>query len=223
MSGASGVECVRDPGRASVVLDPLRLAILERSRQPRSASDIAGELGLPRQRVNYHVKELAKAGFLVEAGRVRRRNFYEQRYRATAGGYLVSPEALGPVAADPEAVADRMSAAYLLALSARLQREVGGAAERAEAGGWRLATLSMDAELRFESGAQRRAFAEALRDAVAAVVAEHAAPARIDDGSPGAGTRYRLMLGCWPVAVPPDGSAETENPEDPDQEGGETA
>ncbi len=182
-----------------MVLDPLRLAILERSREPRSASDIAGELGLPRQRVNYHVKELAKAGFLAEAGRVRRRNFYEQRYRATAGGYLVSPEALGPVAADPEAVEDRLSAAYLLALSARLQGEVGGAAERARAGGWRLATLSMDAELRFESAGQRRAFAEALRDAVAAVVAEHAAPATADDGSPGPGTAYRLMLGCWPV------------------------
>lgn len=193
------VECVREPGRASVVLNPLRLEILDRSREPRSASDIAGELGLPRQRVNYHVKELAKAGFLTEAGRIRRRNFYEQRYRATAGGYLVSPEALGPVAADPGAVADRLSAAYLLALSARLQREVGGAAERARAEGWRLATLSMDAELRFESGGKRRAFAEALRDAVAAVIAEHAAPATADGGSPGTGTPYRLMVGCWPA------------------------
>lgn len=208
METIGGIECVRDPGRAAVVLHPLRLSILERSREPRSASEVAGELGLPRQRVNYHVKELAKAGFLAEAGRVRRRNFYEQRYRATAGGYLVSPEALGPVAADPEAVADRMSAAYLLALSARLQREVGGAAERARAGGWRLATLSMDAELRFESGARRRAFVEALRDAVAAVIAEHAAPARMDDGTPGAGTPYRLMLGCWPAP------AETGGPTD---------
>lgn len=215
MESVSSIECVRDPGRAAMVLDPLRLAILERSREPRSASDIAGELGLPRQRVNYHVKELAKAGFLAEAGRVRRRNFYEQRYRATAGGYLVSPEALGPMAADPEAVEDRMSAAYLLALSARLQREVGGAAERARAEGWRLATLSMDAELRFESAGQRRAFTEALRDAVAAVIAEHAAPARTDDGSPGAGTPYRLMLGCWPVPAPQGGPKDPEarNPE----------
>lgn len=208
MQLTSGVECVRDPGRASVVLDPLRLEILERAREPRSASDIAGELGLPRQRVNYHVKELARAGFLAEAGRVRRRNFYEQRYRATAGGYLVSPEALGPVAPDPGTVEDRLSAAFLLALSARLQREVGGAAERARAGGWRLATLSMDAELRFESARQRRAFAEALRDAVAAVIAEHAAPAVADDGSPGTGTPYRLMLGCWPVP------ADFEDPEE---------
>ena len=223
MEAASAIECVRDPGRASVVLDPLRLVILERSREPRSASDIAGELGLPRQRVNYHVKELAKAGFLAKAGRVRRRNFYEQRYRATATGYLVSPEALGPVAADPEAVEDRMSAAYLLALSARLQCEVGGAAERARAGGWRLATLSMDAELRFENAAQRRAFTEALRDAVAGVIAEHTAPARKDDGSPGPGTPYRMMLGCWPVPARPAGSAETKDREGQNPEQGEAA
>lgn len=203
MKAMGGIECIRDPGRAAIVLDPLRLEILGRSREPRSASDIAGELGLPRQRVNYHVRELAKAGFLEAAGRVRRRNFYEQRYRASAEGYLVSPEALGPVAADPGNVEDRLSAAYLLALSARLQREVGGAAERARAEGWRLATLSMDAELRFESGAQRRAFAEALRDAIAAVIAEHAAPATADGGAPGAGTAYRLMLGCWPVLSAP--------------------
>jgi len=195
----ASLEAVREPGRAVVLLTPLRMEILERAREPRSASDIACELGLPRQRVNYHVRELARARFLVRAGRVRRRNFYEQRYRASARSYLVAPEALGPVAAGLAAPEDRASAAYLLAATARLQDDVCRAAERAAEEGKRLATLTLDADLRFESAAQRDRLTRALRDAVAGVIAEHASPARAPDGGPGPGRPYRLVLGCHPV------------------------
>jgi len=198
-SGGSSVEWVREPERAAILLTPLRLEILEKAREPRSASDIAGELGLPRQRVNYHVKELARGRFLRKAGQVRRRNFYEQRYRASARSYLVAPEVLGPVAAGLTAPRDRTSAAYLLAATARLQGEVCRAADQAAAAGRRLATLSLDADLRFESAEQRDRFTRALRDAVAGVIAEHASPALASDGSPGAGRPYRLVIGCHPV------------------------
>lgn len=193
------VETVRDPTRAAVLLTPLRLEILDRAREARSASDIADELELPRQRVNYHVKELARAGFLQKAGRTRRRNFYEQRYRASARSYLLAPEVLGPVAAGLAAPEDRASAAYLLATTARLQDDLCRAAEQAAAEGKRLATLTLDADLRFESAGQRDRFTRALRDAVAGVIAEHASPAVGAAGEPGPGRPYRLVVGCHPV------------------------
>lgn len=202
------LEAVREPSRAAVLLTPLRLKILDRAREARSASDIADELGLPRQRVNYHVKELARAGFLRRAGRVRRRNFYEQRYRASARSYLLAPEVLGPVAAGLSAPEDRASAAYLLAATARLQHDLCRAAGQAAAQDKRLATLTLEADLRFETPAQRDRFTRTLRDAVAEVIARHASPTVDGGGGPGPGRPYRLVLGCHPV--PADDETEEE-------------
>jgi DNA-binding transcriptional ArsR family regulator len=198
---------IRDRRSAAALLKPLRLEVLARAREPRSATEIAAELGLPRQKVNYHVRELERAGLLRLAESRRRRNLTERRYQATARAYLLSPELLGELGADERRVEDRLSAAYLLALGARMQRELGRATAEASEEGKRIATLSIDAELRFESPEQREAFANALRDAVTRVVAEHASPAVGPDGAPGAGRPFRLVAGCYPVppeSVKPD-------------------
>jgi DNA-binding transcriptional ArsR family regulator len=209
MSAAAAVEMVEDGERAAALLDPLRLEILRQAREPRSASEIADRLRLPRQRVNYHVRRLASAHFLRKAGRRRKRNLYEQRYVASARSYLLSPEVLGPLAeASPAAAGDRFSAGYLLALSARLQRELGRAAREAVRARRRLAVLGLDAELRFQSAEERRRFADALLAAVTRVVAEHASPYARADGSPGPGRPYRLVLGCHPIPAGGDPAQE---------------
>jgi hypothetical protein len=65
---------------------------------------------------------------------------------ATAGSYVVSSGALGPVAVDPNREVDRLSASYLIALGARFVREVGGIVRRAHEAGKRLATLAVDTD-----------------------------------------------------------------------------
>jgi hypothetical protein len=57
--------------------------------------------------------------------------------------------------------------------------------------------------LRFESAEQRTAFAAALQRAVMHTIGRHASPARRPDGSPGPGRLYRLVLGCYPIALQP--------------------
>jgi DNA-binding transcriptional ArsR family regulator len=215
------VESIADLPRAGVLLTPLRLQILARARTPCSASEIALELGLPRQKVNYHVRELARARFLARAGRRRKRGLFEQRYRATADSYLLAPALLGPLQADLGSVRDRFGLAYLLALTARVQSELAQAGADAAEQGKRLATLALDVDLRFETAEQRERFTAALRDAVASVVAEHASPARRTDGSDGRGRPFRLTLTCHPA--PPGAehgsgpaSEEASNPEDPE-------
>lgn len=198
MKPSPEAECIADHARAGVLLHPLRLAILERTRTPASATEVADRLGLPRQRVNYHVRELHRADFLRKAGRRKKRNLYEQRYVASARSYLLAPDVLGPVGADPGAVEDRLSAAYLLSLSGRLQSELASVVRAAAEREQRVATLSIEADVRFESPQQREQFAVALRDAVAKTIAEHTSPASQDDGSPGEGRPYRLVLGCYP-------------------------
>jgi biotin operon repressor len=193
------LEVVREPRRAGTLLSPVRLDILGRAAEPRSSTEIAASLGLPRQRVNYHVRELAREGFLVAAGRRKKRNLYEQRWRRAATSFVLAPELLGPVQPDWRRVEDRMSAEYLVALAARVQSEVGRAYADATAQQKRLSTLSIDVDLRFESAEQREGFARALQDAVTRVVAQHASSDQLTDGSPGTGRRYRLVFGCHPV------------------------
>jgi DNA-binding transcriptional ArsR family regulator len=193
------VEFVRELGRAACLLSPLRLEILERAREPRSATELAAELGLARQKVNYHVRELARGAFLRRAERRRRRSFYEQRYVASARAYLLAPGILGPLEADPSAVRGRIGPAYLLALGARMQRELATAAGEASAQGKLLPTLALDAELRFESAEAEQAFARALQRAVLDAIQTHTSPARLADGTPGPGRPFRLVLGCHPI------------------------
>ncbi|HSP95450.1 MAG TPA: helix-turn-helix domain-containing protein, partial [Thermoanaerobaculia bacterium] len=115
MDSPPEIQCITERAHAAEVLQPLRLEILRLTRDPTSASEMSQKLGLSRQRVNYHVRVLARSGFLKRAGRRRRRNMVEQRYVASARAFLLSPELLGAVGADWRKVEDATSAGYLLA------------------------------------------------------------------------------------------------------------
>jgi hypothetical protein len=124
---------------------------------------------------------------------------YEQCYVATARGYVLSPELLGTLAADPAQVADTLSANYLLGLASKIQSELGLAAKLATKAGKRLAMLSINTELRFTSPEQRARFTKELQRAIVEVVGRHSSPYRKEDGSAVEGRPFRLVLGCYPI------------------------
>jgi DNA-binding transcriptional ArsR family regulator len=201
---AIAVESVRERSRVGALVEhPLRLAILRAAAEPRSATEIAAGLGLPRQRVNYHIGRLRRAGFLVPGERRRRRGLFEQRYTASARAYVVAPEALGPVAARADEVEDRMSAEYLLALAAQTQGDLGQALADAARQGKRVATLSISTDVRFTSPEQRARFARALQKAITRVVGRHTSPSNTAEGAPAAGRLFRLVVGCYPPPARP--------------------
>jgi predicted ArsR family transcriptional regulator len=183
---------IDDPASASVALDPVRSRLLSELRAPASAATLAGRLGLPRQKVNYHLRTLEAHGLVQVAGKKRWGGLTERRLVATASSYVVSPAALGPVAADPARGMDRLSASYLVALAARVVREVGQLLRKSEELNKRLATLSIDTELRFRSADDRAAFSSELTAAVTALVSRYH-----DESAPG-GRRHRLMIGAYP-------------------------
>ena len=195
------VESLSDGARAATLLrHPLRGRLLALAREPISATDAAARLGETRQKVNYHVRLLERDGFLRHVDDRRRGNLVEHRYVATARAYVLDTEALGELApAHVEAIEDGASAATLLALAARTQAEVARVMHAAAKASRAVPTLSLTADVRFTSAAQRSAFTEALADAIADVVARHADPARTPDGAPAPGRPYRLVLGCYPV------------------------
>ena len=198
--GSPNLETIADSRHARTLFHPLRLRVLSMAREPVSASEIARRLGMPRQRINYHVRTLERAGFLRPAGRQRRRNMFEQRYVATSRSFVLSPSLLGPVGPDWRDISDTGSADYLLALSEQVRSDLERAsAEAAE--GERVSTLSLKAQFRFESPAQRAEFAAAVREAIVGVIARHSSPSRLENGRAGRGRSYRLVLACYPVPV----------------------
>jgi DNA-binding transcriptional ArsR family regulator len=196
-------DLVASMGRASALLHPLRLRILDALREPDSAAGLARRFRLPRQKMNYHVRELARAHFLERAGQRRRRNMIERRYRTTAQGYVLSPELLGRMGLPREHAEDVLSAAYLLGRMAVAQAELVYASREAATQHKRLTTLSVSAELRFESAEQRAKFAAELQRSIIDVIGRFASPHTMADGSAGAGRPYRLLLGCYPIPPKP--------------------
>ena len=166
------VDVLDDPAAAAAVLDPLRSRVLGALAEPGSASTVAATLDLPRQKVNYHVRALEELGLVELVEERPRRGLTERVVVASARSYTVSSSALGAIAPDTERV-DKLSARYLIALAARMIREVGGLARRADVAGKPLATLSIDTELRFATPDARAAFAEDLANAVTALAAKH--------------------------------------------------
>jgi DNA-binding transcriptional ArsR family regulator len=217
-AAGSSLDVVREPVQAAILLHhPLRLKILAALLEPDSATGVARRMKLPRQTVNYHVRQLARARLLARAGRRRRRHLFEQCYVATARGYVLSPELLGKLAADPAKVADTFSAKYLLGLASKLQSELARSAELAAAAGKRLATLSINSELRFASPEQRATFTQELQRAIVEVAARHSSPFTKTDGSEAEGRPFRLVVGCYPI--PPAKDAEWQ-PQTAGNEGG---
>jgi DNA-binding transcriptional ArsR family regulator len=183
---------IDDPASAGVALDPMRSRLLSELRTPASAATLATRMGLARQKVNYHLRTLEQHGLIRVDSKKRWGGLTERRLVATASSYVVSPAALGPVAADPARQVDRLSASYLIALAARVVREVGLLFRRSEELNKRLATLSIDTEVRFRSAADRAAFTAELTAAVAALVSRYH-----DESAPG-GRRHRLLIGAYP-------------------------
>jgi DNA-binding transcriptional ArsR family regulator len=184
------LEVLHIPATAALALDPLRAQILAELREPASAAALAQRVGLARQKVNYHLRALEAHGLVTMAEERKHGGLTERLLVATAASYVVCPSALGRSAADPARVSDRLSARYLVALAARVVREVGAMARRADADGAPVPTLAIDAEIRFATPQARAQFAEELARTVTRLAATYH-----HDG----GRAHRLVVAAHPV------------------------
>ncbi|MFE7128485.1 ArsR/SmtB family transcription factor [Streptomyces sp. NPDC057617] len=188
------VTVIEDAAAAAVSLDPMRARLLaELAAGPASATMLAARVGLPRQKVNYHLKALERHGLVELAGERRKGNVTERLMRATAASYVISPLALAEVQPDPGRFRDQLSARWLLALAARLVRDVGALITGAAKARKGLATYALDAEVRFGSAAERAAFVEELTRGVAALVAKY------HDDHAESGRDHRIVVALHPT------------------------
>ncbi|MEU9821065.1 ArsR/SmtB family transcription factor [Pseudonocardia alni] len=184
---------IEDPAVAAVALDPVRARLLRLLREPGSATSLASVMTMSRQKVNYHLRALEAHGLVELVEERRRGNMTERVLRATADAFVISPQAWVLVAPDPDRSPDALSAQWLLALAARLLREVGRLVTGAR--GRRVATFAVDGEITFATAADRAAFARELGDATRSLVARY----HSDQGRP-----HRLVVALHPSLPPED-------------------
>jgi DNA-binding transcriptional ArsR family regulator len=187
------VEVIDRASAAAAALEPTRSQLLLALQEPASAASLAARLGLKRQRINYHLHTLEQHGLIEIADTRIWGGLTERVMVASAAAYAVSPEVLGPVAADPARSRDRLAASYLIALGARVVREGGDLWRRARKADKHLATLAIDTEIRFASAAHRAAFTRELTQAVAELASRYH-----DAAAPG-GRPHRLLILAHPT------------------------
>lgn len=190
------LDVIDDPATAITALDPVRARILRHLVEPGSATTLAAQLGLPRQKVNYHLRALESRRLVVLVEERPRRGLTERILQATASAYLVAPDVVHGHAVDPSRV-DRLSSRYLLALAARLVTELVDLARRAERARKVLPTLAIDTDIRFRSAAERTAFTNELAAAVRDLAA------RYHDEGAVRGRWHRLLIASHPHPDPP--------------------
>jgi len=187
------LQVIDDPAAATVALAPMRSRLLSELAVPTSAATLATRVGLTRQKVNYHLRALEEYGLVQLAEERKWGGLTERLLVATAASYVVSPSALGPVAIDPDREVDRLSASYLIALGARVVREVADLVRHAKKADKRLATLAVDTEVCFRSPADRAAFSAELAEAITKLVSKYH-----DESAPG-GRAHRLVVVAHPL------------------------
>lgn len=206
------IAVIEDPATAEISLEPTRTRILKELSQPGSATSLAGKLGLPRQKVNYHLKALERCGLVDLVVERRKGNVTERIVQATAASYLISPQALAAIAPDPHRFADRFSAFWLLSLAGRMVQEMGILIAGAAAAKQKLPTFAIDGEITFRSAADRAAFAADLGVAITELVDKY------HDAGAHHGRQHRLVIALHPAlkaAKIPPGDAVVADPDEP--------
>jgi DNA-binding transcriptional ArsR family regulator len=182
---------VRDAETLQALAHPIRVQILESLREPASAATVARRIGLPRQKVNYHLKELERAGLVQQIDERRVGNFIECVYRAVARTFLVSPEVAWADGRRLETMQSQHSLETLVMLGERLQRDAASLLDRAAFDGAQIASVSVSAELSFENEKQRQAFLNEYLETLAPLLERYGSKT---------GAPYRVVLAAYPEA-----------------------
>ena len=193
---ARHLDIIDDPARARAALQPIRLQLLQLLERPQSAPQAARALGMPRQRVLYHLRTLEQQQLVkaLDHGVVGRR--IDRSYVRTATSYAIAPKAMGGVAVDTRTVGDAFSSTYLSAVAGRALNDLAALGRAATARGKRVPTITLETEVRFATPADQRQFAGELAAAVTTLAAKYHHPGATK------GRTFRVFA-CGYPAVPP--------------------
>ncbi len=152
------------PDVVRVALGHPRGELLGRLARPASAPELARELGLTRQKVNYHLRALENAGLIELVETRQRRGCMERVMQATAETFVVDPTLFGDQ--DDVLTQDRYASEHLVATASSLVRDVTRMRTAADTSGERLLTFTVEASVGFTTPRSLEEFTDALTAAV---------------------------------------------------------
>ena len=156
--------------------------------EPDSAAGLSRRLGVPRQKLNYHLRELEREGFLELIEERRKGNCMERVVRAVAREFLIAPQS------GERVTADRFSAAYLASTAARMIRELAfGLHPRSPRRKTRRHAHPGNRDPLRQRLESRAAFAEEMTASMAQLSAKYH-----DERAEG-GRRFRLLSAVYPA------------------------
>ncbi len=185
----SRVRFLDDPQAVRALNHPVRLQLLEALRAPASAAGVARSIGQPRQKVNYHLKQLERSGLVELAGERRVGNMLERLYKAAAGTFVVSPRLGFSGERRAAALRDQVSLKNLVDVGERLQRDATGLLDRAAYDGEEIPSAAVEAEVCFADAGARSAFMEKYLAALGPLLREYGA----SEGQP-----FRITMAVYP-------------------------
>jgi DNA-binding transcriptional ArsR family regulator len=189
----TAVHIIVEGGAATAALHPLRREILGELAEPDSAAGLARRMSIPRQQVNYHIRQLEVQGLVKSVGERRARNCIERLVQAVGRSYMISPAALGGLAANPEQIEDQTSDSYLLAVLSQVMQEVAGLHRGQGPRGEKLRTSALQADVHFESRKAEEAFMEELAAEMSRLVDKYQLAGSSE------GRTLRLVVGTYPA------------------------
>jgi len=190
---SSTLRWIDDAKAVGALAGPIRRQILQRLSTPGSAASIARELGLPRQRVGYHMRELEKHGFVEKLREERKRGCIERVMRRTADSLVLAPDSMSDDKLHPRAVKDRFSSLYLIAMASQMLREVTEAQTGASDEDKLLPTFSLQVDVRLAIHQDKNAFAEELGREIGRLAVKYHQP------QTRAGRNFRVVVGSYPA------------------------
>ena len=180
---------VTDPVAVEALAHPIRRRVLAALRTPDSAASVARTIGLPRQKVNYHLKELARAQLVRATGERRKGHLIEKLYEAGAGTFVVSPRLAWDDENRERALRDQVSLRHLVSLGEQLQQDATGLLDRAAFDDEQIPSASIAAEVCFADEQARSAFMEEYLAAIGPLLSKYGSRQ---------GREFRLALAVYP-------------------------
>jgi len=192
----SSVRLIDDAKAVGALADPIRRQILQHLNSPGSAASIARVLGLPRQRIRYHMRKLERHGFVELLREDRKRGCVERVMRRTSESIVLAPDSLTCDKLHPQSVRDRFSDLYLIALASQMLREVTAAQVGTKVDDKLLPTFSLQVDVRLATQQDKNAFAEELGREIARLALKYHQPQSRGVRS------FRVIVGSYPAPAP---------------------
>jgi len=185
------VHFIEKAEEAAEILKPARIEILSQLAEPITCPELARELGMTTQKVNYHMNILKEAGLVRLVEERRKRGTVEGVYQAVAKSFWFSPKLVSRMG-DHGRTKDQASLGYLLQLAEDLQIDIGRLIERKSTDS--RPSLGVDAQIQLRDETDRADFLAEIKEIFSHLAQKYGA---VNNNKVTNKEGYRLMLACY--------------------------